>query len=87
MKPVQLNPFKSEPAWFTVAGASHYSGLSRSLIYRHLDEGNLVTSTVKLPGCRRGRRLIQKLSLDQLIEAGIGDSSCDNTRPKSPDAR
>jgi len=65
-----------------VAAAADYSGLSRSLIYCHLDVGNLISSTVKLPGRKRGRRLIQRLSLDRLIDAGIGLSSCDNTRPK-----
>ena len=73
------------PAWLTVRGASEYSGLSDSLIYCHLQDGSLVSSTVKRPGCRRGRRLIQRESLDQLIESGIGLDSDDNTRGPSID--
>lgn len=69
----------SLPAWLTIAGASRYSGLSRSLLYRHLDEDNLISSTVRLKGCRRGRRLIKRTSLDALIEKGIGEKSEDNT--------
>lgn len=69
------------PAWLSVPAAVHYSGLSRTVLYRHIDADNLVTSTVMLPGKRRGRRLIQRESLDRLIESGIGLSSCDNTRP------
>lgn len=68
------------PAWLSVPAAAHYSGLSRTVLYRHIDAENLVTSTVMLPGKRRGRRLIQRESLDRLIEGGIGLSSCDNTR-------
>jgi len=65
-----------------VAAASHDSGLGRSFIYRHIDAGSLVTSKVNLPGCRRGRLLIQRESHDPLIEAGIGDHSIDKTRPR-----
>lgn len=68
------------PAWFPVADAAHYSGLSRALIYEHIKDGLLISSTVKRPGRSRGRRLIQRESLDRLIEAGIGKSSRDNIR-------
>jgi hypothetical protein len=71
------------PAWLTVAAASHYSGLSRATLYRHIDADVLITSTVKLPGRRRGRLLINRESIDRLIEEGVGDRSCDNTRPNS----
>jgi len=67
------------PAWFPVAVAARYSGLSRALIYEHIQDGAIVSSTVKRPGCRRGRRLIQRESLDKLIEKGIGQNSADNT--------
>lgn len=69
----------SQPAWLTVSGACRYSGLSRSLLYRHLDEQNLISSTIRLKGRSRGRRLIQRASLDALIEQGIGQKSEDNT--------
>ncbi|MDB4544811.1 helix-turn-helix domain-containing protein [Akkermansiaceae bacterium] len=70
-------------AWLTVADAADYSGLSRSLLYRHLDENSLVSSTVKLQGRKRGRRLICRKSLDQLIETGIGQVSADNTKSEN----
>lgn len=73
----------SQPAWLTVSGASRYSGLSRSLLYRHLDEQNLISSTVRLKGRSRGRRLIQRASLDALIEHGIGLKSENNTAAKT----
>jgi len=76
------NNWSFAPEWLTVPAASHYSGLSRTVLYRHIDAKTLVTSTVKLPGCRRGRLLIKRASIDELIEGGIGDRSCDNTRPK-----
>jgi hypothetical protein len=69
----------SLPAWFPVAAAARYSGLSRALIYEHIADGALVSSTVKRPGRSRGRRLVQRVSLDRLIEAGIGVKSADNT--------
>ena len=72
----------SQPAWLTILDASRYSGLSRSLLYRHLDEQNLISSTVCLKGRSRGRRLIQRASLDALIEQGIGLKSEDNTAGK-----
>lgn len=67
------------PAWFPVAAAARYSGLSRALIYEHISDGALVSSTVKRPGRTRGRRLVQRASLDRLIEEGIGGKSADNT--------
>lgn len=67
------------PAWFSVPAASHYSGLSRALLYEHIADDALVSSTVKRPGRSRGRRLVLRSSLDRLIEAGIGQKSADNT--------
>lgn len=72
-------PNKLLCAWFSVTGAVNYSDLSRTLIYEHINDGSLVSSTVKRPGCKRGRRLVQRASLDQLIESGIGQKSVDNT--------
>ena|ERR1035437_3813740 len=60
------------PIWFSVTSAARYSGLSRALIYEHIRDEMLVSSTVKRPGRRRGRRLVERASLDRLIEAGIG---------------
>jgi hypothetical protein len=65
--------------WLTITGAVRYSGLGRSLIYELIQENLLVSSTVKRPGRTRGRRLVQRASLDRLIEEGIGGKSDDNT--------
>lgn len=69
---------QTEPKWLTVAVSVRYSGLSRALIYEHIKDETLISSTVKRPGCSRGRRLIQRASLDRLIESGIGTSSANN---------
>ncbi len=68
------------PAWFTVSEASRYSGLSTALIYELIKEGCIISSTVLRPGRRRGRRLVQRASIDAFIEAGVGKSSADNLR-------
>lgn len=67
------------PTWFSLPAAPLYSGLSRALLYEHIADGALVSSTVKRPGRSRGRRLVLRSSLDRLIEAGIGQKSADNT--------
>lgn len=67
------------PTWFSVPAAAHYRGLSRALLYEHIANNALVSSTVKRPGRIRGRRLVLRSSLDHLIEAGIGQKSADNT--------
>ncbi len=68
------------PAWFTVSEAARYSGLSIALLYELIKEDCIVSSTVLRPGRRRGRRLIQRGSLDTFIEEGIGKGSVDNIR-------
>lgn len=78
--PKQIQNNTSAPAWFTVAGAARYSGLSPALLYELIKEECVVSSTVLRPGRRRGRRLIQRASLDTFIENGIGQSSIDNIR-------
>jgi hypothetical protein len=69
-----------KPAWFTVADAAKYSGLSAALLYELIKEDCIVSSTVLRPGRRRGRRLVQRASIDAFIEAGVGRSSADNLR-------
>lgn len=68
------------PAWFTISEASRYSGLSAALLYELIKENCIVSSTVLRPGRRRGRRLVQRESIDAFIEAGVGRSSADNLR-------
>jgi hypothetical protein len=64
--------------WLHLPASVRYSSLSRALIYEHIKDGTLISSTVKRPGFSRGRRLIQRASLDRLIESGIGMSSANN---------
>ncbi len=71
---------KQLPEWFTVANAAKYSGLSAALLYELIREKCIVSSTVLRPGRRRGRRLIQRISLDAFIAKGIGKDSIDNVR-------
>jgi len=68
------------PAWFTVRGASNYSGFSIALIYELIADDCIISSTPLRPGRKRGRKLIQRASLDAFIEAGIGKKSADNIR-------
>lgn len=76
-KDIERNPL---PAWFSVLDAANYSGLSPALLYELIKDDCIVSSTALRPGCRRGRRLIQRASLDAFIEAGVGKKSADNIR-------
>ena len=78
--PKQIENNSSLPAWFNVPGAAQYSGLSPALLYELIKEECIVSSTVLRPGRRRGRRIIQRASLDAFLEAGIGKKSVDNIR-------
>ena len=69
-----------DPEWFTIAGAANYSGLSTALIYELIKEGSIVSSTVLRRNRIRGRRLVERASLDAFIQAGVGLKSADNIR-------
>jgi hypothetical protein len=56
------------PQWLTIEGVHQYSGLSSNTIYKYLHRGHIVSAMVKLPDNRRGRRLINRTSLDAFIE-------------------
>ncbi len=61
------------PRWLGIYDASTYAGVSARLIENWIRDGLIVSSCVKTPGCVRGRRLIDRLSLDAFIESGIGE--------------
>ncbi|HEY1122256.1 MAG TPA: hypothetical protein VGE67_11680 [Haloferula sp.] len=63
------------PRWLTFKGASLYSGLSVRLLQDHVKAGRIIASNVTAPGATRGRRLLSRESLDELIEEGIGKVS------------
>lgn len=56
------------PQWLTIEGARRYTGLSSNTIYNYIKSGHVVSAMVKLPGNGRGRRLINRASLDAFIE-------------------
>jgi DNA polymerase III epsilon subunit-like protein len=56
------------PQWLTIEGVRRYSGLSSNTIYNYINTGHIVSAMVKLPGNHRGRRLINRASLDAFIE-------------------
>jgi hypothetical protein len=60
------------PAWLSLPAASTYSGLSVRLLQDLIRRNLIVSSAVKQPGAKRGRRLISRSSLDEWIERGIG---------------
>lgn len=64
MKPQQY----ISPQWLTIEGACRYSGLSDGTIRNYISEGHIVSANVVLPGNSRGRRLINRPSLDAFIE-------------------
>jgi hypothetical protein len=73
----------TEPKWLNIPVSVRYSGLSRALIYEHIKDGTLISSSVKRPGCSRGRRVVLRESLDRLIESGIGMNSANNLGGKA----
>ena len=64
-----MKPYKQiTPQWLTIEGATKYSGLSDGTIWTYIRAGHIVSSNIVLPGNRRGRRLINRASLDAFIE-------------------
>jgi hypothetical protein len=59
------------PQWLTMEGACRYSGLSDGTIWAYIREGYIVSANVILPGNSRGRRLINRPSLDAFIESYV----------------
>ena len=64
------------PRWLTLQGANTYSGLTIRTLQNHITAGHIVSANVVAPGNSRGRRLIDRASLDAFIEEGL-------TRPPS----
>lgn len=52
-------------------GARKYCGLSDGPIYAYIRSRHVVSAIVTLPGNRRGRRLINRASLDAFIESYV----------------
>lgn len=60
------------PRWFTYEQASQYSGLGTRVLENHVRAGFIRSSRACAPGASRGRTLLDRLSLDNFIEAGVG---------------
>jgi hypothetical protein len=60
------------PRWLTLEGAVKYTGLSKRTIENYINDGLVISSNVIRPGATRGRRLVDRPSLDAFIEQFIG---------------
>jgi hypothetical protein len=60
------------PRWLTLASAARYCGLSERTIENYIKDGLIVSANVIRPGASRGRRLVDRCSLDSFIESQIG---------------
>lgn len=65
-------PSKITPEWMTLEQSSQYCGLSTRTLETLVKDLQVISSNVRMPGKTRGRRLINRASLDAHIEAGIG---------------
>ena len=65
------SPPITAPRWLTIESASSYSGFSKSTVQNYIKAGLIRSSNVVAPGNSRGRRLIDRESLDAFIEAGV----------------
>ncbi len=62
------------PRWLNLKAASRYSGLSLRLLQDYVRLGFVVSYLAKRPGAARGRRLIDRLSLDRFIQTGSAEA-------------
>lgn len=59
--------------WFKIRGAAQYAGVSERLVELWLAAGTIKTTLVRMPGKRRGVRLVNRESLDSFLEEGVGE--------------
>lgn len=59
------------PRWLGFDQAALYSGLGVRVLQNHVKAGFIRSSNCRAPGASRGRRLIDRESLDAFIEAGV----------------
>lgn len=84
--------YKITPRWLTLTQATCYSGIGERTLQNHVKAGFLRSSNACAPGATRGRRLIDRESLDAFIEAGVGappatlamNANRDGSRPVIP---
>lgn len=66
------NTYATPPRWLTYQAASNYCGLSIRTLQNYDNGGLIAVANVIQPGSRRGRKLIDRESLDRLITASVG---------------
>jgi hypothetical protein len=60
------------PKWLTLEQAQQYCGLNARTIQNHIKAGLIRSANVTAPGASRGRRLVDRVSLDEFIEGHVG---------------
>ena len=60
------------PRWLTYQAAPKYCGISTRTLQNYENAGLIVVANVIQPGAKRGRKLIDRESLDRLIMESIG---------------
>jgi hypothetical protein len=60
------------PHWLTYEQAAIYSGLGIRVLQNHVRAGFIRSSNACAPGASKGRRLLERASIDAFIEAGVG---------------
>jgi len=78
--PAAMFTHNVKQAWLTAQGAAEYCGLSVRTIETLAKDKLIVSSTVIRPGKSRGRRLIERASLDAWILKGIRPAGNDAYR-------
>ena len=63
----------SHPKSLTFQAASSYTGLSTGTLRNYEKAGLITIYNVMIPGASRGRKLIDRQSLDQLLEGSVGN--------------
>jgi hypothetical protein len=57
------------PRWLRIPEAVRYSGINRSRLFRLIRDGQIQSASLQeRPGAKRGVRMIDRLSLDLLLE-------------------
>lgn len=73
----------SPPRWLTFQSAPKYCGLSSRTLRNYEIAGLIKVANVIQPGSKRGRKLIDRESLDLLIERSFGAKTMVEICPKN----
>jgi len=61
------------PRTLTFQQAKYYSGLSIGTLENYERAGLIIVANVIIPGAKRGRKLIDRESLDRLVDESVGN--------------